>query len=60
MADQPTTPADAQNDTSLLPCQLPRTPASQQDLSEEELRARYLEQQRRMSCPGCGESFELF
>ena len=30
------------------------------ELSQEDLQARYHEQQRRMSCPGCGEAFELF
>ena len=28
--------------------------------TEEELRQLYIEQQRRMSCPGCGEDFEVF
>ena len=60
MADQPTTPAETQTDPVNVPCQLPPRPASQSDVSEEELRARYVEQQRRMSCPGCGESFEPF
>jgi hypothetical protein len=27
---------------------------------EEEMRASYLEQQRRMSCPDCGEAHETF
>ncbi len=26
-----------------------------QKLSQEEMRSRYLEQQRRLACPGCGE-----
>jgi hypothetical protein len=29
-------------------------------LSQDEIYRRYLEQQRRMSCPGCGESLEFF
>lgn len=31
-----------------------------EDPSHEELHARYLEQQRRMLCPGCGEGHEFF
>jgi len=27
---------------------------------QRELHARYLEQQRRMSCPGCGEGVEVY
>jgi len=27
-----------------------------QELSQEEMRRRYLEQQRRLACPGCGEA----
>lgn len=29
-------------------------------LSQEELQERYIEQQRRMSCPGCGEAQQIF
>ncbi|QDV73687.1 hypothetical protein [Botrimarina mediterranea] len=35
-------------------------PAERVEPSQEELRKRYLEQQRRMRCAGCGESEEYF
>ncbi|WP_425399079.1 hypothetical protein [Aeoliella sp.] len=32
----------------------------EQELTQEELLARYIEQQRRLSCPGCGEGQETY
>ena len=34
--------------------------ADSRELTQEELAARYLEQQRRMRCPSCGEQEEYF
>ena len=39
--------------------ELAREP-SKHELTQEELAARYLEQQRRMRCPSCGEQEEYF
>lgn len=34
--------------------------SEQRELTQEEMHARYLEQLRRMSCPGCGEEPHVF
>lgn len=35
-------------------------PSKEEQEDAQELRIRYLEQQRRMSCRGCGEEEEIF
>ena len=44
------------NGESMTPAQ----PPAENDATQEEYRKAYLEQLRRMSCPGCGEDFTPF
>ncbi len=51
---QPTEKLDAQQQTDSTASQDASHDVPQQIL-QEEMRRRYLEQQRRLACPGCGE-----
>lgn len=54
MADMTQPPNDNQAST------IATTEQAQQTDHEAELRRRYIEQQRRMRCVGCGEAEEIF
>jgi hypothetical protein len=58
---QPNESTDAREQSANLPAQSQPADAEQKrELTQEDLHRLYIEQQRRMLCPGCGEGFEVF